>query len=121
MRRLGRTVAIVVARDEEAAVGAVVRGIPGEACGMPVDVLLVDDGSRDRTAEIARQHGARVHSHPVSRGLGAALRTGLEIARDEGYAAAVYLDGDGEYDPADFERWPSRPAPHRPFDHAHPG
>jgi hypothetical protein len=101
---LGRTLAVVVARDEEAAIGAVVRGIPAEACGLAVDVLLVDDGSRDATPKIAREQGARVHSHPVTRGLGAALRTGLEIARDEGYAAAVYLDGDGEYDPADFER-----------------
>jgi hypothetical protein len=99
-----RCLAVVVARDEEAAVGAVVGGIPGEACGLPVDVLLVDDGSRDRTPEIGRENGARVVSHPVSRGLGAALRTGLELARDEGYSAAVYLDGDGEYDPADFAR-----------------
>jgi hypothetical protein len=99
-----RCLAIVVARDEQAAVGAVVGGIPDHAGGMPVDVLLVDDGSRDRTPEIGREHGARVVSHPVSRGLGAALRTGLELARDEGYAAAVYLDGDGEYDPADFAR-----------------
>jgi hypothetical protein len=97
-----RCLAIVVARDEEAAVGGVLAGIPAEACGLAVEVLLVDDGSRDATPEIARRHGARVHSHPVSRGLGAALRSGLEIARDEGYAAAVYLDGDGEYDPADF-------------------
>jgi hypothetical protein len=99
-----RCLAIVVARDEEAAVGAVVAGIPGRACGLDVDVIVVDDGSRDRTAEIAREQGARVHSHPVSRGLGAALRTGLEVARDDGYAAAVYLDGDGEYDQRDFER-----------------
>jgi hypothetical protein len=99
-----RCLAVVVARDEEAAVGGVLAALPPEACGLRVDVLVVDDGSRDRTAEIARRHGARVHSHPVSGGLGAALRTGLEIARDEGYAAAVYLDGDGEYDPADFER-----------------
>ena len=40
----------------------------------------------------------------MCRGLGAALRTGLDIARDEGYSAAVYIDGDGEYDPADLER-----------------
>ena len=99
-----RCLAVVVARDEEAAVGGVLAAAPAEACGLPVDVLLVDDGSRDRTASIAREHGARVHSHPTSRGLGAGLRTGLGIARDEGYAAAVYLDGDGEYDPADFER-----------------
>jgi glycosyltransferase involved in cell wall biosynthesis len=69
---------------------------------MPVDVLLVDDGSRDSTAAIGREHGAHVVSHQASEGLGAALRTGLAHARDQGYAAAVYLDGDGEYDPADF-------------------
>ena len=99
----GRCLAIVVARDEQAAVGDVLDGLPDEACGMPVDVLLVDDGSRDATPAIGRARGARVHSHAESRGLGAALRSGLEIARDEGYAAAVYLDGDGEYDPASFE------------------
>ncbi len=100
----GRGLAIVVARDEEASVGGVLAGIPREACGMPLDVLLVDDGSRDATSEIARAHNVRVFSHPVSRGLGAALRSGLETARDEGYAAAVYIDGDGEYDPAEIER-----------------
>jgi len=96
--------AIVVARDEEAAVGGVLGALPSEACGLPVDVLLVDDGSADATPGIGRELGARVISHPHCRGLGAALRTGLEAARDEGYAAAVYIDGDGEYDPADFTR-----------------
>jgi Glycosyl transferase family 2/Type I phosphodiesterase / nucleotide pyrophosphatase len=98
-----RCLAIVVARDEEAAVGGVLAGIPAHACGLPVDAILIDDGSRDGTARVARENGANVHSHQTSRGLGAALRTGLRIARDAGYAAAVYLDGDGEYDPADFE------------------
>jgi hypothetical protein len=100
----GRCLAIVVARDEEAAVGGVLAGLPAEAHGLPIDVLLIDDGSRDATPLIAHEHGARVHSHSESRGLGAALRCGLEIARDEGYAGAVYIDGDGEYDPADLER-----------------
>src|SRR5215207_8631312 len=100
----GRCVAIVVARDEEAAVGSVLGGLPEEACGLPVDVLLVDDGSRDATPDIGRELGARVVSHPHCGGLGAALRTGLELARDEGYSAAVYIDGDGEYDPGDFAR-----------------
>ena len=72
---------------------------------MPVDVLVVDDGStrphRRRSAASRRAGGLATSD---SRGLGAALRTGLELARDEGYDAAVYLDGDGEYDPADFER-----------------
>jgi glycosyltransferase involved in cell wall biosynthesis len=103
-RAAGRCLAIVVARDEEPAVGRVLAGIPPMACGLPVDVVLVDDGSRDATASIGREHGARVHSLARSRGLGAALRTGLEIAREDGYAAAFYIDGDGEYDPADLER-----------------
>ncbi len=100
----GRALAVVVARNEEAALGAVLGGLPDTACGMPVDVLLVDDGSTDRTPDIGREHGVRVISHERSRGVGAGLRTGLEVARDEGYAAAVYLDGDGEYDPVDFQR-----------------
>jgi hypothetical protein len=99
----GRCLAVVPALDEEAVIAGVLAGIPPYACGLPVDVLVVDDGSRDATAAVAREHGARVIAHGRSRGLGAALRTGLETARDEGYAAAVYLDGDGEYDPADFE------------------
>jgi hypothetical protein len=98
----GRALAIVVARDEEPAVGLVLAGLPGRACGMPLDVLLVDDGSRDSTPAIGREHGATVISHERSRGLGAALRAGLDHAREHGYAAAVYLDGDGEYDPADL-------------------
>ena len=99
-----RCLTIVVARDEQQAIGGVLAAVPREACGMPVDLLVVDDGSRDATAAIARGHGARVISHEHSRGLGAALRTGLELARGEGYAAAAYLDGDGEYDPAQLER-----------------
>jgi len=98
-----RTAAVLIARDEEKAIGGVLAGLPDRACGMPVDVVVVDDGSRDRTRAIAAATGARVISHPAPRGVGAALRTGLEYVRDQGYAAAVYLDADGEYDPADFE------------------
>jgi glycosyltransferase involved in cell wall biosynthesis len=94
-----RAVAVITARDEAAVIGQVIAGLPEE-----LDVLVVDDGSADRTAEVARAAGARVVRHERNRGLGAALRTGLEIARDEGYDAAVYLDGDGEYDPRQAPR-----------------
>ena len=57
----GRALAVVVARDEEPAVGRVLAGLPDEACGLPVDVLLVDDGSADATPAIGREHGATVH------------------------------------------------------------
>jgi hypothetical protein len=100
----GRCLAIVVARDEQPRLPRVLDGLPAHACGMPVDVLVVDDGSRDATAALAREAGARVISHPHGRGLGAALRTGLDDARDRGYAAAVYLDGDGEYDAAELAK-----------------
>jgi hypothetical protein len=99
-----RALAVVTALDEEASIGAVVAGLPRAVEGVPLDVLVVDDGCGDETAAIARAAGARVVCHEANRGLGAALRTGLEIARDEGYDAAVYLDGDGEYYPAQAAR-----------------
>jgi hypothetical protein len=67
------------------------------------DVVVVDDGSTDRTAEVAAAYGAIVVRHGTNRGLGAALRTGLAAARDLDVTAAVYLDADGEYDPRDAE------------------
>ena len=92
------------AKDEAPVIGSIVARIPATACGMTVDTLVIDDGSRDDTAAIARAAGAEVISNPRPTGLGAAVRQGLAAARDRGYDAAVYLDGDGEYDPADFER-----------------
>ncbi len=100
----GRCLAIVVARDEEPRVAGVLERIPATACGIPVDMLVVDDCSLDATADVARVGGAKVISHRQACGLGAALRTGLGYASSEGYAAAVYLDGDGEYDAAELER-----------------
>ena len=102
----GRCLAIVVARDEEAAVGAVLGGLPRAG---------VRHAGRRRSWSTTARATPRRDDRPCGRragrlapgarrGLGAALRTGLELARDEGYDAAVYLDGDGEYDPADLAR-----------------
>lgn len=87
-----------MARDEERSLPRVLAALPPVACGVPLGVLVVDDGSTDRTASLAREAGAEVVSHPRSLGLGAALRTGLAEARERRPAAAVYIDGDGEYD-----------------------
>ncbi len=100
----GRCLAVVPAKDEAPVIGGVVSRIPRTACGMTVDTLVIDDGSVDETAAIARAAGVEVISNPRSAGLGAAVRQGLAAARDRGYDAAVYLDGDGEYDPDEFAR-----------------
>lgn len=68
------------------------------------DLLVVDDGSSDDTADIARAAGARVVSHAVNLGLGAALSTGLEVARREGYERMVTFDADGQHSPEDIGR-----------------
>jgi glycosyltransferase involved in cell wall biosynthesis len=86
---------IVPALNEEATVGAVVaRAREVQEC----DVVLVDDGSSDGTAAVARAAGASVMSHPFNLGVGAALRTGFRLAVDRGYTACVQLDADGQHD-----------------------
>lgn len=96
--------AIIPACDEESTIGIVLDGLPVEVGGVPLRAIVVDDGSRDRTASRARAAGARVISHGSRRGLGAALRTGIEAALAAGCVAAVYLDADGEYAAAEASR-----------------
>jgi hypothetical protein len=65
-------------------------------------VLVIDDGSRDDSAQIARRAGAEVIRHPRRRGKGEALRTGIAAARKRGASAVVTLDGDGQHSPSDL-------------------
>ncbi|HXV93960.1 MAG TPA: lysylphosphatidylglycerol synthase domain-containing protein [Pseudonocardia sp.] len=91
------------AHDEEDVVGAVVGRIPQRVADRPVQVVVVDDGSTDATAERAAGAGARVVSLGENRGLGAAVRRGLTEAAALHPAVVVYLDADGEYFPEDVE------------------
>lgn len=68
------------------------------------EVLVVDDGSDDDTAERAAESGADVVAHPENRGYGAALKTAFEEADRRSAARVVTLDGDGQHDPADVPR-----------------
>jgi glycosyltransferase involved in cell wall biosynthesis len=70
----------------------------GEFCP-DYDVVVVDDGSTDRTAELARSMGATVLSLPYNLGIGGALRAGFRYAVREDYDAAVQLDADGQHNP----------------------
>ena len=91
---------IVPAYNEVENLPETLRQMPrGEIADMRV--IVVDDGSTDGTAEVARLGGADVVArHERNRGLGAALRTGLEAAREMDARAAVYIDADGEYPPS---------------------
>lgn len=100
--KLQPLVVVIAAFNEEANIGAVVDEIPDQIVGIPVSVLVIDDGSTDRTSEVARQHGALVCTLSVNRGHGVALRLGYRIAREAGAGLIATLDGDGQWDPADL-------------------
>ena len=96
-----RAVAIVPAFNEEGNVGGVVDEIRAHDAGF--DVVVVDDGSFDRTADVAREHGARVVRLPFNLGIGGAVQTGFRFAFEQGYDLAVRVDGDGQHDPAQLD------------------
>lgn len=89
---------IVPAYREGGRIGAVVKGIR-PWCD---DVIVVDDGSDDRTADEAASAGAIVIRHAVNRGKGAALETGFRVARERGFDYAITMDGDGQHVPEDI-------------------
>ncbi len=98
-------VAVVIpAYNEAESVADVIRQIPPEACGVETAVLVVDDGSRDGTAEVAEGAGAVVARHVINRGGGAALRTGYRLTSDAGAKVVVTLDADGQHLPSEIER-----------------
>ena len=98
---LGRVLVIVPAFREEASVANVVSQIQALSTnGMErfaLTVLVIDDGSNDRTAERARSAGAMVASLPVNFGVGAALQTGFRYAVSHGYETVVTIDADGQH------------------------
>jgi len=97
-----RVAAVVPAYNEAGKIGEVVRKVPRRyaAC-----VIVVDDCSTDGTAEEARAAGAeRVVRHPVNRGVGAGIRSGLMAARAEGFEFAAILSGDDQHEPAELPR-----------------
>jgi glycosyltransferase involved in cell wall biosynthesis len=86
---------VIPAFDEEASLPALLAGL---ARALPDhDVVVVDDGSRDRTAELAAAAGARVLRHPYNLGYGAALQTGYKDALARGVPWVVQMDADGQH------------------------
>jgi glycosyltransferase involved in cell wall biosynthesis len=95
---------IIPAYDEEGGIRKVLRKVPKNILGYEVKTVVVNDGSSDATAAIAREEGVPVVSHVVNRGQGDALRTGFAIAQLERADIVINLDADGQYKPEEIER-----------------
>lgn len=101
---------VVPAYNEEKNIGRVVRGLFGVEHGLAridsgftrMRVVMVDDGSEDKTAAEAKTAGAEVVQHKINRGQGAALQTGDEYALKNGAEIVVHFDADGQFNPADI-------------------
>ncbi len=91
---------VLPAYNEEARIAPTIKGLMAEF-GSEAEILVVDDGSRDRTAEIASKLGARVVSHLVNRGKGAAVRTGFLNSVGE---TVGFVDSDNSAKPSDVRR-----------------
>jgi glycosyltransferase involved in cell wall biosynthesis len=96
----------IPAYNEEQIIGRVIREIPKKIQGIDeIEIIVVDDGSKDRTSEIAKEAGAsRVISHPNNRGVGRAFSTGLNAAIETGADIIVNIDADMQFDPKDIPK-----------------
>jgi len=100
----GKIAILIPAYNEAENIGVVLAQIPATVCGLETEVLVVDDGSRDGTGDVAAQNGAAVARHVTNRGGGAALRTGYRLMVESGAQIVVTLDADGQHRPDEMER-----------------
>lgn len=92
-----KVLVIIPAYNEEKNISKVIRNI--NEANADVDVVVVNDGSADRTVEVAKNEGAKVLSLPYNLGIGGAMQTGYLYAKENNYDVAIQLDGDGQHDP----------------------
>jgi len=97
-----RVLIIVPAYNEQEALGGLLDEI--RALEVQHETVVVDDGSSDRTSDVARAGGARVLRFCGNLGIGGAVQSGIRIAHREGFDYAVQIDGDGQHPPAELAR-----------------
>jgi glycosyltransferase involved in cell wall biosynthesis len=98
---MNRNLAIVPAHNEAEAIGSTIASIHRWAPNF--DVLVIDDGSTDRTGELAASAGAKVLRLPYNLGIGGGMQAGYIYAKENGYEVAVQVDGDGQHDPSQIK------------------
>lgn len=89
---------VIAAWNEGSVIADVVRGVLAQG----VQLVVVDDGSRDETASVVLEAGACLVKHPINLGQGAALQTGIEFALSRGASFVVTFDADGQHDPTEI-------------------
>jgi glycosyltransferase involved in cell wall biosynthesis len=92
---------VIPAFNEARKIASVINGVREHI----KDIIVVDDGSGDNTAELAEEAGAFVLRHDLNRGKGMALRTGFSHAAKRGYHAVLTLDADGQHDPSEIRKF----------------
>src|SRR5256885_719118 len=100
---MGKSIAVVMpAYNEARVISSVLSRLPSEIDGMAVIPVVVDDGSRDGTADAARRSGALVIRHLTNLGVGAATITGFRAALELNAHIIVTMDSDGQHNPEEI-------------------
>ncbi|HQO35649.1 MAG TPA: glycosyltransferase family 2 protein, partial [bacterium] len=94
--KIGGISAILPAYNEAPCIAELIRSLDAQlrGLGVPYEIIVVDDGSSDGTGDLAQAADARVHRHAANRGYGAAVKTGVRLARQEWI---LLMDADGSY------------------------
>lgn len=93
-----KVMVMVPAFSEEKNIRQVIKEVRTKAPGM--DIVIIDDGSKDRTRELCLNSGVKVLKHPFNMGYGVTIQTGYKYAVEYGYDVVVQVDGDNQHDPA---------------------
>lgn len=92
---------VMPAYNEEKIIARVIQGLKKEGFD---NIIVIDDGSKDKTSDVAKQENIIVYRHPINRGLGGALGTGIKAAIIEDADIIVTFDSDGQHDPKDIKK-----------------
>ena len=95
-------VVVIAALNEEQSIGAVIDEVPPTIAGLATRVLVIDDGSSDKTSIVSEEHGALVCTLAQNCGHGTALRAAYRLAREGGARYIATLDADGQWAPSDL-------------------